>query len=71
MRGVEKCLECDRYELEIENLEQGIKLARADAFKVEPGAKDKNFELLLQLTDRITNAGNNHKRHRDAHLRTH
>jgi len=64
---VEKCLECDRYILEIKNLELSIKLAREDAFMVEPPARDKSFELLLQLTDRIVIARNNHARHRRAH----
>jgi hypothetical protein len=67
---VEKCLECDRYEIEIENLEQGVRFARADAFKAEPpGAK--NFQLLLQLADRILKCRRNYDRHRMAHSRAH
>jgi hypothetical protein len=68
---VEKCLECDRYKLEIDNLEHGIKLAREDLFMVEParkGTKDTTFQLLLRLTDRIVTARNNYTRHRKAHL---
>jgi hypothetical protein len=48
--SVEKCLECARYKLEIDNLEHGTKLAREDAFKGEParkGTKDAMFQLLL------------------------
>ena len=46
---MERCLECDRYELEIKNLEQGISLTRADAFRADSPkeTKDKNFEVLL------------------------
>jgi hypothetical protein len=71
--AVEKCLECDRYKLEIDNLEQGIKLVREDAFMVEParrGTKDMTFQLLLQLTDRIVTARNNFHRHWKSHMRS-
>ena len=69
---VEKCLECDRYELEIKNLEQGIGIIRAELFKAElpKETKDKNFEMLLQLTARIAPARSNFDRHQKAHRRT-
>jgi hypothetical protein len=68
---VEKCLECDRYELEIKNLELGINLARADVVKADAPkeTKDKNFEVLLLLTNRIATVRSNYDRHRKAHLR--
>jgi hypothetical protein len=46
---VEKCLECDRYELEIKSLEMGNNLARADVVTADSPkqTKDKNFEVLL------------------------
>jgi hypothetical protein len=65
---VEKCLECDRYEMEIENLEQGVRFARADVFKAEP-SEARNFQLLLQLADRILKCRRNYDRHRMAHSR--
>jgi hypothetical protein len=59
--AVDKCLECDRYELEIKNLELGINLARADVFTADPPkeTKDKNSEALLRLTDRIATIRSN------------
>jgi hypothetical protein len=68
--AVEKCLECDRYEMEIENLEQGIRFARADVFKVE-ASEARNFQLLLQLADRILKCRRNYDRHRMGHSRAH
>jgi hypothetical protein len=43
---VEKCLECARYEMEIENLEQGIRFARADV----TGGQDPKVPQKLRPT---------------------
>ena len=56
--------------MEIENLEQGIRFARADVFKVE-APEARNFQLLLQLADRILKCRRNYDRHRMGHSRAH
>jgi hypothetical protein len=65
-----KCLECDRFELRIRNLQTAIELARADAFKVEHQRERKTikFERLLQLTNTALTARHDYDRHRQTHL---
>ena len=68
---VEKCLECDRYELEIQNLQQGLQLAKADARAAQnerPKEEMRDqFALMLGLAYRLDEARKRYTRHRNAH----
>jgi hypothetical protein len=69
MDAMPKCLECDRFELRIRNLQTAIELARADAFKVEHHWERKtSSERLLQLTNTALIARQDYDRHRQTHL---
>jgi hypothetical protein len=70
--NVGNCLECGRYQLEIQNLEQGLQLAKQEAratgnerpMKVET---TERFSLMLRLAYRLDEARKNYARHRNAH----
>jgi hypothetical protein len=66
---VKTCLLCGQFELRIRNLETGIQMAQANAFKVggKRDRKDRKFERLLELTHMALTARNSYDRHRRAH----
>ena len=69
---VEKCLECDRYNIEIENLQQGLRLAKDDARAAQDkrpkGQMDQHFELMLRLAYRLDETRQKFSRHRTTHV---
>jgi hypothetical protein len=68
---VEKCLECDRYQLEIQNLQQGLRLAKDEArvAQIERPKEEMRdqFTLMLSLAYRLDEARRRYTRHRTAH----
>jgi hypothetical protein len=71
---VEKCLECDRYELEIRNLQEGLRIvkdrARAGGDKgprEQIALPREQFALMLNLAYRLDEARKRYQRHRTAH----
>lgn len=74
---MEKCLECDRYELEIRNLQQGLRIvkdrARAGGGKERTEQTEQialpkeQFALMLNLAYRLDEARKRYERHRTAH----
>ena len=71
---VEKCLECDRFEIEIQSLQQGLRIVKdraragADKKSTEQIALPKEqFALMLNLAYRLDEARKKYERHRTAH----
>lgn len=65
------CCQCRRFTIEIKNLEEGLKLAKADA-RALPGSsgevQDTQFAFLLNLAHRLDVARSNYARHCKAHF---
>jgi hypothetical protein len=64
---VEKCLECNRYEREIQNLQQGLRIAKDQARGAGDKVPREQFGLMLNLASRLDQARKNYSRHRTAH----
>ena len=68
---MEKCLECDRYKREIDNLQMGLRIAKDEARGAQrerpKGEMDDQFALILGLAHRLDEARKNYERHRNAH----
>ena len=68
---MEKCNECARYHLEIQNLQQGLRLAKDEARAAQvQGPREElrdQFGLMLNLAYRLDEARKKYERHRTAH----
>jgi hypothetical protein len=70
---MENCPECHRYDLEIQNLEQGLQMAKSEARTLgavdQPREeRDQEFTFMLSLAHRLDETRKNFMRHRKAHL---
>jgi Zn-finger nucleic acid-binding protein len=67
---VDECLECRSLELEIKNLEEGLRLGKLEAFTREYSSeeKDTKLEILIRLTDELENKRREYKQHRKTHF---
>jgi hypothetical protein len=70
---VEDCLECRRLELDVKNLEEAVRMGKLRAFTGNWSLEQKNreFELLLQLTDDLEIKRREYKQHRKTHFAVH
>jgi len=68
---MQKCLECDRYELEIQNLQKGLLVAKDDARAAQKQVPKEemrdHFTVMLSLAYRLDEARKRYTRHLNAH----
>jgi Zn-finger nucleic acid-binding protein len=70
---VDDCAQCRRLELEIANLEEGLRIGKLDAFTREYSReeKDHKLEILIRITDELENKRRDYTLHRKTHFDIH
>lgn len=68
---MEKCLECERYEQEIQNLQLGLRIAKDEARAAQRERPREEmgdqFALILGLAHGLDEARKKYERHRNVH----